>query len=121
MTTPTPESQSSLQAQASAPAGYVLVPVEPTEEMLKAAFNAPSTNHPETSGQSYPSIYAAMLAAAPTPPAALDQQAVRDAALEKAALACESVARPYQAAGVSVALECADAIRALKSTNGGAA
>lgn len=49
------------------PPGYVLVPVEPTPEMVDAAFRAPCSGHPETGGQSYPNIYRAMIAAAPEP------------------------------------------------------
>lgn len=49
----------------TAPPGYVLVPVEPTPEMLRAALRAPCSGHPETGGQSYHNIYRAMIAAAP--------------------------------------------------------
>ena len=49
----------------TAPPGYVLVPAEPTPEMLRAALRAPCSGHPETGGQSYHNIYRAMLAAAP--------------------------------------------------------
>ena len=51
----------------TAPPGYVLVPAEPTGEMLRAALRAPCSGHPETGGQSYPDIYRAMLAAAQEP------------------------------------------------------
>lgn len=67
----------------------------------------------------------AMLAAAPQPPAALDQQAVRDAALDEAMAILEAeigVARRCHAPAAVLAMDaCAKRIRALKSTNGGAA
>ena len=49
----------------SVPDGWKLVPIDPTQEMFDAAFHAPSVGHPETSGQSYGSIYKAMVSAAP--------------------------------------------------------
>lgn len=63
---------------------------------------------------------------AATPPAALDQQAVRDAAYERAAKRCEEIYEwrgAYEAGTMhtSTLNACAAAIRALKSTNGGAA
>lgn len=63
--------------------------------------------------------------AAPTPPAALDQQAVRAAALEEAAAAARLVSDRYgygySGHEVDAVDEAIAAIRALKSTNGGAA
>ena len=53
----------------NAPPGYVLVPAEPTGEMLRAALRAPCNGHPETGCQSHRGIYRAMLAAAPEPKA----------------------------------------------------
>lgn len=47
------------------PEGYVLVPVEPTSEMVKAGLNAPFCGHPETGGPSLTGMWAAMLAARP--------------------------------------------------------
>lgn len=47
------------------PEGWKLVPIDPTQEMFDAAFHAPSVGHPETSGQSYGSIYKVMVSAAP--------------------------------------------------------
>ena len=67
-----------LRAQADAhpapavPAGWKLVPVEPTEEMLDAGY---FTNHGANRG-----IYRAMLAAAPAAPARPDPQMARDSA-----------------------------------------
>lgn len=46
--------------------GWKCVPVEPTEEMYKAAHNAPARGHPETASQSYKDIWKAMLAASPS-------------------------------------------------------
>ena len=58
------EAWQAAKAQA-VPEGWKLVPMDPTKEMFDAAFDAPCIGHPETSGQSYDSIYKAMLAAAP--------------------------------------------------------
>ncbi|VFR96445.1 phage-related hypothetical protein [plant metagenome] len=100
---PTP----SLQAQASAPAGYVLVPVEHTLDMVIAFAEVWYSKRRAIDDHDMQDAYAAMLAAAPTPPkcltcgdngalgnildtvpcpdctppAALDQQAVRDAVI----------------------------------------
>ena len=49
----------------TAPPGYRLVPIIPTDAMRQAAHRAPLFGHPETGGQSYPGIYRAMIAAAP--------------------------------------------------------
>ena len=49
----------------TAPPGYVLVPIIPTDAMRQAAHRAPFSGHPETGGQSYKAIYHAMIAAAP--------------------------------------------------------
>ena len=49
----------------TAPPGYALVPIIPTDAMRQAAHRAPFSGHPETGGQSYKAIYQAMIAAAP--------------------------------------------------------
>lgn len=53
----------------TAPPGYRLVPIVPTDAMRQAAHRAPLSGHPETGGQSYKAIYQAMIAAAPEPEA----------------------------------------------------
>ena len=55
------------QPQATTPAaseGYVLVPIEPTIEMLKAGRDTPCSAGPDDIEDDYRSIYKAMLAAA---------------------------------------------------------
>lgn len=47
------------------PEDYVLVPFEPTSEMVKAGLNAPFCGHPETGGPSLTGMWTAMLAVRP--------------------------------------------------------
>ena len=58
------EYSAALDLVSTQPEGYVLVPVEPTDAMLEAAFNAPARGHPETATSSFTDIYSAMIAAA---------------------------------------------------------
>ena len=60
-----------VQALSAAPAGWKLVPVNPTPEMWKAAKSVPDPNPPYP--PHYGLVWDAMLAASPTPPA--EQQA----------------------------------------------
>lgn len=60
------EALSGVQALSAAPAGWKLVPVEPTQEMLRAATEHSANCGGMASGRSY---YTALLAASPTPPA----------------------------------------------------
>lgn len=52
--------------QMSTPAGWKLVPVNPTQEMIRAGLDAPAYGHPETASPGYDDVYKAMVAAAPT-------------------------------------------------------
>jgi hypothetical protein len=62
----------------------VIVPREPTQDMIDAAHNAPREGHPETAVATFREIYKAMLAAAPEqPPAAQDKA---DAARQRVAI-----------------------------------
>ena len=61
------EALSGVQALSAAPAGWKLVPVNPTPEMWKAAKSVPDPNPPYP--PHYGLVWDAMLAATPTPPA----------------------------------------------------
>ena len=60
------EALSGVQALSAAPAGWKLVPVNPTPEMWKAAKSVPDPNPPYP--PHYGLVWDAMLAASPTPP-----------------------------------------------------
>ena len=70
------EALSGVQALSAAPAGWKLVPVNPTPEMWKAAKSVPDPNPPYP--PHYGLVWDAMLAASPTPPA--EQQTTTKAA-----------------------------------------
>lgn len=85
---------------------WKLVPVEPTPEMVKAAFDQFEIRAPgfATGNDARRAIYAAMLAAAPTPPAsaqddAKDEQAAFEEWLERTCPSgdVESVQRQWEA------------------------
>ena len=77
-----------VQALSAAPAGWKLVPVNPTPEMWKAAKSVPDPNPPYP--PHYGLVWDAMLAASPTPTA--EQQAAPKAApAQQAGEAAESV------------------------------
>lgn len=59
------EAVNAIIAALTPPEDYVLVPVEPTETMVRAGLNAPFRGHPETCGPSLPDMWTAMLAARP--------------------------------------------------------
>lgn len=78
------------------PAGWKLVPIEPTDEMETAA-----EDDYEQRGETFPgwkSAYAAMLAAAPTAPASAQDDA-KDAARWRAFVGCARI-RPLGSAGL---------------------
>lgn len=82
------------KGQADVPDGWKLVPVKPTEEMIMGGINSPMDERTEmlfrkgrTAG------YAAMLAAAPTPPAPQDAQA-RKALRGLVATHCTTIGKP---------------------------
>ena len=104
-----------LAEKEAAPAGWKLVPVEPTDEMRC------SVKH-----QAYSDLidedWAAMLAAAPLPPAPAQEEvaSIRDQALEEAARICDDRHYNWRFGdgddSVSGPKECAAIIRALKTT-----
>lgn len=66
--------ESGRASPASAPEGYVVVPVEPTLEMFNAGGDAFFTAYTGTATSSPDRVYKAMIAAAPTPPVSEDRK-----------------------------------------------
>jgi hypothetical protein len=57
-----------LAASTTAPAGFVLVPVEPTDAMVSATHSLDLSYMPDQWGADRAAVYRAMLAAAPATP-----------------------------------------------------
>lgn len=92
-----------LGEQQSAPAGYVMVPVEPTPKMVDATWyhDIDMNGGIESQGARNKRIYEAMLAAAPK----AEQPPVQDItywSIQVEKRLCEKLGKPWQASGMSI-------------------